>query len=376
MRAIIANSKVSRKMQYFIMKNKPYFLALNRIPRVGPRMVLKLLAKWPDLSELFHSPTPDLENAGLPANLAKAITTFDFSQTEKDLRWAQLERNTLLTWGDPAYPPLLKEIYDPPLVLYASGDLSCLHQPTVAMVGSRKPTLTGSETAWCFASELAAKKITIVSGLALGIDAQAHQGCLHVDGKTIAVLGSGIDQIYPYRHQNLAEKISVSGLLLSEFPLGTPPMAGHFPRRNRIISGLSLITLVVEAATCSGSLITARLALEQNRDVLAVPSSIYNPQARGCHHLLQQGAKLVTSVEDVLNELCVDYTQTKILETMQKFGGEGDGLLTYIGFEVTAVDQIVERSGLSIDQVICDLADLELQGFIKAVPGGYLRYTL
>ena len=280
----------------------------------------------------------------------------------------------MLTWDDPEYPPLLKEIHDPPPVLYAIGDLLSFQQPTVAMVGTRKPSIMGSETAWRFAFELAGKNITIVSGLALGIDAQAHSGCLAAGGKTIAVMGTGIDCIYPRRHVQLADKIGENGLLLSELPLQSPPIAGHFPRRNRIISGLSLSTLVVEAAVRSGSLITARLACEQNRDVLAIPGSIYNPQARGCHHLLQQGAKLVTTSNDVLDELGIDYTKV-VPEFVNTLASENKNLVKCIGFEVTTVDQIITRSGLNVEKVVCNLAELELQGVVKAIPGGYMRCT-
>ena len=354
------------------MNNKHYFLALNRIDHVGPRTVLKLLRRWPNLEELFRSSVQEMEQAGLQSALAKCIATFDFSAVEADWRWQEAEQHCLLTWCDLEYPSLLKEIHDPPPVLYASGQLSSLLQPTVAMVGSRKPSITGSETAWRFAFELAGHNITIVSGLALGIDAQAHSGCLTAGGKTIAVMGTGIDCIYPRRHVSLAEKITEKGLLLSELPLKSPPIAGHFPRRNRIISGLSLSTLVVEAAIRSGSLITARCALEQNRDVLAIPGSIYNPEAMGCHHLLQQGAKLVTTSADVLDELGLEHDNSSP-ELVFALARENKNLVKCIGFEVTTVDQIITRSGLSVEKVVCNLAELELQGIVKAIPGGYMR---
>lgn len=358
------------------MKNKQYLLALNRINQIGPRTTAKLLARWPDLEELFQLSAQQLQSAGLPAAMANSIAAFNLAEVEKDWRWQEQEGHFLLTWADADYPFLLKEIHDPPPVLYARGHLSGLRQPTVAMVGTRKPSVTGSETAWRFAFELAAHQVTIVSGLALGIDAQAHSGCLQAGGKTIAVMGTGIDCIYPRRHQRMAENICQNGLLLSEFPLQTAPIAGHFPRRNRIISGLSLAILVVEAAVRSGSLITARLALEQNRDVLAIPGSIHNPQARGCHYLLQQGARLVTSSEDVLNELQLDVIKMAGDDPMPALACENKKLVKCIGFETTTVDQIIERSGLSVGKVACDLAELELQGIVKAVPGGYMRCTL
>ncbi len=355
------------------LNNKPYFLALNRISKMGPRTVAKLLVRWPSLDDMFRLSASQLIRAGLPAKIADAIAAFDLGQVDADLRWEDADNHFLLTWCDPEYPSLLKEIHDPPVVLYAIGDLTCLQQPAIAMVGTRNPSSTGSETARRFAFELAAKGITIVSGLALGIDAQAHTGCMDAGGKTIAVMGTGIDCIYPRRHVKLAERVCQQGLLLSEFPLKTPPIAGHFPRRNRIISGLSTSTLVVEAAMRSGSLITARLALEQNRDVMAVPGSIHNPQTRGCHYLLQQGAKLVTSSDDVLDEIDLNYKPVIKAKLHERLADGNKNLVKYIDFEVTTVDQMIERSGLTLEMVFCELADLELDGFVNAVPGGYRR---
>ena len=362
----------------FFMKNKHYYLALNRIYRIGPLTIIKLLKRWPELQEMFELSSPALEKAGLPLVLAQAIANFDMASIEADLRWEEVENQHLITWADVEYPPLLKEIHDPPVVLYAKGNLRAFKQTTVAMVGTRKPSVTGSETARFFARELSARNITIVSGLALGIDAQAHQGCLDSQGKTIAVMGTGIDTIYPARHRVLASEICQNGLLLSEFPLKTQPIAGHFPRRNRIISGLSMVTLIVEAAIKSGSLITARLAIEQNRDVLAIPGSIHNPQTRGCHHLLQQGAKLVSSIQDVLDEVNIGYPvisnkNKEFISDVTKQVSYTHKLVQWIGFELTTVDQIVQRSGLDVCHVACGLADLELQGVIKFVTGGYMR---
>ncbi|WP_133128989.1 DNA-processing protein DprA [Legionella nagasakiensis] len=358
------------------MNNKHYLLALNRMSQIGPRTIAKLMVRWPNLEELFKLSIGELEKAGLPLRLAKIISTFELSQIEKDIQWQTAENHFLLTWCDDEYPYLLSEIYDPPPVLYAIGDLTALQPQAIAVVGSRKPTITGSETARQFACELAKNKVVIVSGLACGIDAQAHSGCLDAGGKTIAVMGTGMDSIYPSRHKKLAERIVQNGLLLTEFPLGTPPAPGHFPRRNRIISGLSLSTLVVEAAMRSGSLITARLALEQNRDVFAIPGSIHNPLAKGCHYLLQQGAKLVTSCEDILNELGLDCGIQKTSEVSVFLASENENLVKFIGFETTTIDQIVVRSGLSVEKVACDLAELELEGIVKAVPGGYMRCRL
>lgn len=357
------------------MNNKRYFIALNHINHIGPRTVAKLLVRWPDLEELFRLSAQQLIQSGLPTRIAEAIASFDFSLVDADCRWQEDSDHFLLTWGDPEYPALLKEIYDPPIVLYAMGQLISFKQPCVAIVGTRNPSQTGSETARRFAFELAKKDITIVSGLALGIDAQAHSGCLDAGGKTIAVMGTGMNHVYPRRHVHLAEQIRQNGLLVSEFPLQFPPNAGHFPRRNRIISGLSSSILVVEAAIKSGSLITARLACEQNRDVLAIPGSIHNPQSRGCHHLLQQGAKLVTSSEDVLDELGIGYEHVEAAKTQKRLADKNKNLVKCIGFETTTVDQLVERTGLPIETVVCELVELELQGVVYAVPGGYMRCT-
>lgn len=356
------------------MNNLSYYLALNRMERVGPRTVAKLQKRWPDLQQMFQLSAIELEQAGLSSALAQTIAGFDLNLIQEDLNWlAAADEHHILTWDSPEYPALLKEITDPPVVLYAKGQLACLKQPTLAVVGSRNPTITGSENARQFAKAIASHGITIVSGLALGIDAEAHQGCLDARGQTIAVLGTGIDQIYPYRHRGLSLQIAQNGLLISEFPLKSPPSAGHFPRRNRIISGLSLCTLVVESAIKSGSLITARMALEQNRDVLAIPGSIHNPLARGCHYLLQQGAKLVTSVADVLEELQIDSEQQTADKAILPLASENKNLVKFIGFEMTTVDQIILRSGCTVEQVTSELAKLELNGAVVSVPGGYMR---
>ncbi|MDI1352016.1 MAG: DNA-processing protein DprA [bacterium] len=356
------------------MTNLPYLLALNRMNKVGPRTVAKLKKRWPNLQELFDHSAIELEKAGIPPILAQTIANCDLTEVDADLKWRDAAAdNHLLCWESPNYPLLLKEIADPPIILYAKGNLSALEKPQLAVVGSRNPSITGSENAKHFAKELSHHGITIVSGLALGIDAQAHWGCLEAQGQTIAVLGTGIDCIYPQRHLQLAQQITLNGLLLSEFPLKSPPIAGHFPRRNRIISGLSLCILVIEAALKSGSLITARMALEQNRDVLAIPGSIHNPLARGCHYLLQQGAKLVTSVSDVLDELRIEHFSITSDQPIISLASRNENLVKFIGFETTSVDQILVRSGYVLDQVISELAELELQGAIISVPGGFIR---
>lgn len=359
------------------MNNLRYLLALNRMNQVGPRSALKLRKKWPDLAHMFQLSAKELHEEGVPPALAQNIAQFDLNSVDEDLIWQdRAEDHHLLSWDSPEYPPLLKEIADPPIILYAKGQLSSLLPPKLAIVGSRNPSINGSDNAKYFAQKLAAYGISIVSGLALGIDAQAHLGCLLAQGQTIAVLGTGVDCIYPRRHEALAGKIRQKGLLISEFPLKSPPIAGHFPRRNRIISGLTSCTLVVEAAIKSGSLITARMALEQNRDVLAIPGSIHNPLARGCHYLVQQGAKLVTSIDDVLDELKIEKQTLGTDKSFFSLASSNENLVKFIGFETTSIDQIIVRSGYTIEQVTNQLAELELQGAVVAVPGGYIKVLL
>jgi DNA processing protein len=356
------------------MDEKQALLLLNRVPSVGPRTIKKLLNRWPDPTDIFKLSKNELICAGLSERLANAILSVHQDAILPDLDWQDAaSHHALMTWADDTYPSCLKEIPDAPPVLYASGNIEALQGIKLAMIGSRTPSAAGARAAFEFARDLSAHAITIVSGLARGIDGQAHRGCLLSKGKTIAILGAGIDCIYPKQHARLAKEIQTEGLLLSEFPLGTAPLAGHFPRRNRIISGLALATLVVEASLKSGSLITAHLALEQNRGVMALPGSIENPLAKGCHTLLQQGAALVTSPREVLEELCVDRRfRGSGKELDSSLGGTGS-LIAYISFEVTTVDSIVDRSSLPVEDVMTDLAELELQGHVQAVPGGYIR---
>ncbi|PJD92869.1 MAG: DNA-protecting protein DprA [Legionella sp.] len=355
------------------MDNFPYLLACNRIPGLGPRRIARCLQYWPDLADLFRSSLQELKQLGLSEPIAQSIVTFDMRHIDADLAWMQGSEHHIIVRGTANYPALLAEIYDPPFILYVRGDMDCLTQPSIAMVGTRHPSVMGAETAWQFAYELAQTPLVIVSGLALGIDAHAHAGCLAANGKTVAVMGTGMDHIYPYRHRALADQIAAQGALVSEFPLNSPPNAGHFPRRNRIISGLSSATLVVEAAVRSGSLITAKYAMEQNRDVFAIPGSIHHVQARGCHRLLQQGAGLIMSVQDVREGMGVEQRLSpKDVPILSKVC-DNHSLLSYIGFELTTIDLILDRSGLVLDDVLCGIVELELQGSIQAVPGGYMR---
>jgi DNA processing protein len=352
--------------------NLKYWLALLRLPGVGPQSALRLL-KHIAIEQVFSVPAAELRAVGLNEALISALQKPDWALVEDDLAWLELPHNHIITVTDNRYPPQLKEISNPPLMLFVKGNVDLLSNPQIAMVGSRNPSASGAKTAVEFAQALATAGYTITSGMALGIDAASHQGALNVQRPTIAVTGTGLDRVYPACHKQLATQIVDCGALVSEFPLGTQAKASHFPRRNRIISGLCRGLLVVEAAQQSGSLITARLALEQNREVFAIPGSIHNPLARGCNALIRQGAKLVETVEDIFEELG-EYNQIHMdftLENMQTvLDLEQQNLLKLIAFSPTSVDTLVQESGLAVEVVSSMLLVLELNGYIAATAGG------
>lgn len=308
---------------------------------------------------------------------------------EAELRWLERAGHHFVPLDAEAYPPLLAELSDAPVGLFVRGDPAALSLPQLAIVGSRNPTAGGRDNAASFAAHLARCGLAITSGLALGIDAAAHQGALDAAGVTIAVCGTGLDIDYPAANSALAAAITARGALVSEFPLGAPPLKANFPRRNRIISGLALGTLVVEAAVRSGSLITARLAAEQGREVFAIPGSIHNPLTRGCHQLIRQGAKLVETGDDIFAELralagalapalqaavpdqCNPAATGPVLDKAYEI------LLDALGFEPASVDALVERTGLAADEVASMLLILELDGRLESRPGGrYVRRVL
>ena len=293
-------------------------------------------------------------------------------EVDKALNWAAVPRHVVLTLADPRYPRQLLEIPDPPMLLYVSGDEKLLGLSALAVVGSRNATPQGLENAHSFARVFSEGGMTIVSGLALGVDSAAHRGGLRGRGSTIAVLGTGIDITYPKRNQSLAEEIARNGALVSEFALGTSPNAANFPRRNRLISGLSLGCLVVEAALDSGSLITARLAAEQGREVFAVPGSIHSPLSKGCHALNKQGAKLVESAQDVLEEIGA---AVATIAPQSKTSGADHVLLEKMGFDPCDIDTLIARSGLTTEVVSAMLLQLELEGKIASLPGGLYQRT-
>lgn len=282
--------------------------------------------------------------------------------------WLENPANRIITLADAEYPKSLLEIPDPPPLLYVKGRLDLVRHPGLAIVGSRNATAQGIANAEAFAEVLSNAGLTIISGLALGIDAAAHRGGLAGAGSTVAVVGTGLDVVYPARNRDLAHRIAERGTLISEFPLGTPALAANFPRRNRLICGLSGGCLIVEAAISSGSLITARLAAEQGRDVFAIPGSIHSPLAKGCHALIRQGAKLVESAQDVLEELGLQHSPQQ-LSTTAIATDDDHPLLEHFGFEPVDIDTLQLRSGMPIDSINTALTELEVSGTIAALPG-------
>jgi len=350
------------------------WLALMRAPALGPAAFLRLRTAGVDLVGMVG--TRDLPpGAGLGADLRGYLTAPDWAGVDRDLEWLGQPGHHLVTIDDPDYPPLLRELADPPLALFVRGAPAVLALPQLAIVGSRNPTEGGRRTAHAFAAELGAAGLAITSGLALGIDGAAHEGALAGQGVTLAVAGTGLDRLYPARHRGLAERIVERGALISELPLGAPPLPAHFPRRNRIVSGLAAGTLVVEASLRSGSLITARLAAEQGREVFAIPGSIHNPLARGCHRLIRQGAKLVETAGDVLEELgpllgVVDNAPRPEADRPASLGSGQRRLLELMGFDPVSPDELAARGGLAVAEVAGTLLLLELGGWVSCVAGG------
>jgi DNA processing protein len=309
---------------------------------------------------------PLVPPAALEAIDSKGVT----DMVSRALEWASAADHWIVTLADQAYPRALLEIPDPPPVLYAHGKVELLQQPSMAVVGSRNASAQGEMNAEQFARSLSNAGLTIVSGLALGIDAAAHRGGLAGPSSTRAVLGTGIDTVYPTRNAELAVEISRRGVLVSEFPLGTPAASQNFPRRNRLISGLGRGCLVVEAALASGSLITARSAADQGRDVFAIPGSIHSPLSKGCHALIKSGAKLVESADDVLSELA-GFRPSGYAHTAQApSSAPSSGLLAVMGHDPVDVDSLCARAGLSAEQVAAELLKLELDGRVAVLPGG------
>ena len=385
-------------------------LKLWRTPGIGPMSMRRLIQQLGSAEAVFNVSGQLLQTTGLKAPVIEAIqspSADTLAGAELDLKWyTSSAQRHILTPEHEHYPALLTDIDTTPPLLFAVGQTALLTDPQLAIIGSRNPSREGRDNAYAFAAYLTEHGLTITSGLAEGIDATSHQAALESGGATIAVVGTGLDMVYPSQNRKLAEQISQSGLILSEYPIGTKPLPQHFPRRNRIISGLSVGTLVVEATLKSGSLVTAKHAMEQGREVFAIPGSIHNPMARGCHQLIRQGAKLVETAQDILEEIAaqlapylqegssptpslsltskarsnrsnlVEQNKKPVFEITWDMDEEHKSILSALGSEPLPVDQIIINTGLTAEVVSSILLMLELQGYVVACGGGhYMRHT-
>jgi DNA processing protein len=348
------------------------WIDLNLVPGLGPAQYRALLSAFGLPHDILRLRREHLARV-IPDKIAAAITAGNRNEAvEKGLAWATQPGNSIITLADALYPSQLLEIPDPPPLLYCRGNRALLGANSLAVVGSRNATPQGASNAEVFSRAVSGAGLTIVSGLALGIDAAAHRGGLAETGSTIAVVGTGPDTTYPKGNTSLAMEIAAKGLLISEFPLGTPPLAANFPRRNRLIAGLSRGVLVVEAALASGSLITARMAVDQGREVFAIPGSIHSPVSKGCHALIRQGAKLVESAEDILVELQFSLPGRQPTAP-PKISGANGVLLQYIGYDPCDISTLAARSGLTAEAVSGMLLELELEGRVGSLPGGFYQ---
>jgi DNA processing protein len=345
------------------------WLRLTLVPGLGGQGLRKLLGEFGLPSHVLGAGRAALAGSVGDALAQRILTVYGGAAVDAALRWAEEPGHSIVTLADAAYPQQLLEIPDPPALLYVLGDAGRAARRGLAIVGSRNATPQGAADAERFARAFSTAGLTIASGLALGIDAAAHRGALDGTGSTVAVLGCGVDVVYPQRNANLYDAIAARGALVSEFPLGTPPVAANFPRRNRLISGLARGVLVVEAAPASGSLITARLAAEQGREVFAIPGSIHSPLSKGCHALIKQGAKLVESAQDVLDELGWP-AAVAVPAPASAQAEKPHALLAHLGHDPCNVDTLCQRSGLTPDTVSAMLVELELAGMVAALPGG------
>ncbi|WOH36482.1 DNA-processing protein DprA [Thalassotalea fonticola] len=365
------------------ISNDHYWLALKLIPRLASNIKINLLDEF-GLIELFQLSKSTLTSLGLNQTQTSAICQPDWLKINAIISCCQQHKITVIGLHHEYYPKLLKQTENPPILLFGQGNLSLLNQYQLAMVGSRSATISARELAKKFAYQLSLEDIVITSGLALGIDSAAHRGALTANMPTIAVVGTGLDIVYPARNKPLAKDIlACGGAIISEYLPGTKPNPGCFPKRNRIITGMSLGVFVVEAQLKSGSLISARMAIEQNREVFAMPGAINNPQSKGCHSLIKQGATLVDEVEDILFLLDLPVTTGLYkdkAENEQKKHQKSDQqdlfidpLLRSVDYETTSVDTVVSRSQLPTEEVLTRLMTLELRGLVTAVPGGYIK---
>lgn len=346
------------------------WLRLTLIPGIGGETQRKLLAAFGLPEGIFAAGRSTLRSIIGDRAASLLLDTPTEERVTAALEWAQGEGRSIVSLADPEYPQMLLEIPDPPSLLYVRGRLELLNRTVLSIVGSRNPTPQGIQNAERFAAAFAKAELVIGSGLALGIDAAAHRGALSAGGDTVAFIGTGIDRIYPARNRELALEIGSEGCIVSEFPIGTPVTAANFPRRNRLISGIARGVLVVEAAIESGSLITARLAAEQGREVFAIPGSIHSPQSRGCHKLIKQGAKLVETAQDVLEELRWNTPSTISVSSADGDQNPPDEVLSAMGFDPCSLDEIAERIRLTADTLSVMLLRLELDGRVASLPGG------
>jgi DNA processing protein len=383
--SVLPNSLLFQSKQTNTEKEVHTWLRLNNAPKLGVSRLLKSaqklscnLAGLVDLVDLAPKDSSQLKSIGWSDEQIDAMSANNadvLQQLAQTINWLSAsDKHHFVTLSSPHYPPLLKQISRPPLFLFVRGELNVLAKPQIAFVGSRKASLSAVQITNEMVRDLANKThAATVSGLALGIDAACHRASLANKVPTIGVLGCGVDVIYPKRHKSLYDEITQQGAVVSEFLLGTQAVAPLFPRRNRIISGLSHGTVVVEARIKSGSLVTAKYALEQNRDVFAVPSNIHNPNAEGCHWLIKQGAKLTTSIDDVLEELPDLATQSKKVEKKPSEPLASDLLLDSVGYSATSVDLIAKRSGMSLSDVLIKLLEYELRGLVASSADGYIK---
>ncbi|MDN6319503.1 MAG: DNA-processing protein DprA [Marinobacter sp.] len=374
------------------------WLFLTCLPKFGRTRRRALLVTIPDLTDLLTKNPATLKAYGLNGEAVAAILAWQrrdesnavVNAVRQILTDCERHAIEIVSWQHPHYPEALRHIHDAPLVLYSRGDTGLLSRDQVGIIGSRNATPAGLDHARRFAAELSKRGLLITSGLALGVDGAAHAGALDVGHATIAVIGCGLDRIYPNQHRRLGQRVIDYGLMISEYPPGTPARAAHFPQRNRIISGLSRGILVVEAGLKSGSLITARLALEQGREVFAIPGSIHSPVARGCHDLIKQGARLVDRVDDILEELgtawsfpagcslpdpgaaCTGMAQP-VAGRMDTLNSREIAVFKALGYDPQSTDALCSATGLPADQLVQSLLILELEGLISSAPGGFQK---
>jgi DNA processing protein len=361
-----------------LTSHSQYWLGFSLIPQLGGQTLLQLFVGFRDLSIAWYADKSEFIARGLPPKIAENIVANRPKiNLEAEMDKLTPYQATLITWEDAHYPESLREIINPPPLLYVRGTLLPEDQQALAIVGTRKATPHGRQTTHELSKRLAKQGVTIVSGLAQGIDTSAHMGALDGGGRTIAVFGNGVDRAYPQENRDLARRIIQQGAVISEFPIGTPPIGKNFPRRNRLISGLSMGVLVTEAPKGSGSLITATHALEQGRDVFAVPANIYNQASAGTNHLIQEGAKLVTNERDILEELRINYQKRQVITTTQQIAPDSPNekiIYDLLTTDPIHIDELVRLSGLTTPEVISNLTILELKGLAETTaPMQYSR---